>query len=338
MKLGERLLTQSKILVIAVSLSVVLIIAWLDSITRWDLSFFIFYSVPIFVVAWTCPRALAIGFAVFCAGLSALVNLYQVPDLSMHAWRSLNRLASFSFVAIAGSALRSQREYFLGRLAALERARELEHETVRVSEREHRKIGQDLHDSVCQSLAAIDFAIGLLRKRLDPKAPEEAQKADEIQQLLRKTLVETRSLARGIFPVQLEKDGLAVALEELVASTKMFHQVGISIESQGEIAISDTEVAMHLYRIAQEALSNALRHSYATAIKITLRQEGSDFAMEIGDNGCGIRQHETSSKGMGLLTIRYRSQLINAALNIKDQAAGGTLVQCSLHLSNGHHA
>ncbi len=81
--------------------------------------------------------------------------------------------------------------------------------------------GRTLHDSVCQSLAAIDFAIGLLKKRLEPKTKEDAQSAEEIQQMLRKTLVETRSLARGIFPVQLEKDGLAVALEELVASTRI---------------------------------------------------------------------------------------------------------------------
>ncbi len=80
---------------------------------------------------------------------------------------------------------------------------------------------------------------------------------------------------------------------------------------------------MHLYRIAQEALSNALRHSYATTINISLKQEGDRFTMEISDNGCGIRQNDTSSKGMGLLTIRYRSQLINANLEIKNQAAGG---------------
>src|SRR5262249_33020592 len=140
------------------------------------------------------------------------------PNQKRHSLRSLNRLVSFSFVATSGIALRRQREVFHSHLQAIQQNRELEHEIVRVSEREQRRIGQDLHDSICQNLAAIDCATGLLKGKLEGKAPDEARTAGEIQDLLRKTLIETRSLARGIFPVQVEQEGLAVAIEELVGT------------------------------------------------------------------------------------------------------------------------
>jgi two-component system sensor kinase FixL len=201
-----------------------------------------------------------------------------------------------------------------------------------VSEREHRKIGQELHDSVCQSLVAIDFALGMLRKRLGAKAPDEVQPMEEIQELLKKSLLEARSLARGIFPIQLEKDGLAVALEELVATTMRIHQTAISIKTEGDIYIADTEVSMHLYRIAQEALSNALRHAHATNISLRLSQDAGRVTMEIQDNGAGVRTNGSRSDGMGIRTIQYRSQLIGAQVSITGPDSGGTLVKCSLNL------
>lgn len=338
MQLSEKLVTHPKSRVLIVAFAMVCLIGWLDHITAWNLSFFMFYAIPIFFVGWTCPRGVAFGFALFCAAGVWLVNLQEVPDRSIHAWSSLNRLVSFTFVALAGSALRSQRKYFMERLATSERARTLEHEIVRVSEREHRKIGQDLHDSICQSLAAIGFATKMLKGQLDTEAPEKAKLAEEIQTMLKKTLEEARALAHGVFPVQLEKDGLVMALGKLGASHQLYHQVSISVEHHGQVAIGDPEVATHLYRIAQEALSNALRHAHATAITIDLRQEGNEFTMEIGDNGRGIPQDDPStSRGIGLHTIRYRSEIIGATLEIKNRVPSGTLVQCSLRLANGNH-
>jgi len=339
MQLSEKLTNypQSRILIAAVAM--VCLIGWLDHNTAWNLSFFMFYVIPIFVVAWICPRGMAFGFVLFCAVGVWLVNLQEAPDHSLHAWGSLNRLVSFTFVALAGSTLRSQRAYFMERLTASERARTLEHEIVRVSEREHRKIGQDLHDSICQSLAAIGFATKMLKGQLETEAPERAKLAEDIQGMLKKTLEEARALAHGVFPVQIEKEGLVMALEKLGASLQLYHQVSISVAHHGEVSIGDPEVATHLYRIAQEALSNALRHARASAITIELRQEGDRFTMEIGDNGRGFFRDDTAtSRGIGLHTIRYRSEIIGATLEIKDRAPSGTLVRCSLPLANDPHA
>jgi signal transduction histidine kinase len=325
---------QTNKLVLAGALLVVGIIGFLDYITVWELSFFAFYAIPLFAVAWTCPKSIAIGFATLCAVVEWAVNLPTAPNIPIHSWRSLNRTVSFAFVAVAGVTLRMQREHYRSHLAAIERTRELEQEIIRISEHEQRRIGQDLHDGVCQNLAAIDCATSMLRAKLEALAPREAKAVGEIQDLLQKTLIETRFLARGIFPVQVEKEGIAVALEELVVTAGRLHGQPVSIEIDGEIDIKDPEISMHLYRIAQEALSNAIRHAKANAIKVTFRQDDRRCTLAIKDDGSGIRS--AHPKGMGLRTIQYRSHLIGAEIVISDSPPRGTLVQCFVTLpSNG---
>lgn len=328
----ENIRAQPKPVVLLLCLAAMAGISFVDFTTRWEMSFFVFYAIPIFVVASTCSRGTAIGFAVLCAGASWAVNLHLAPDFAIHTWRSLNRLASFAFVAIAGAALRSQREHFRAQIDALQHSRELEQEIIRVSEREQRRIGQDLHDSVCQNLAAIDCAAGMLKSKLEAQASHETGTATEIQQMLKKTLLETRSLARGIFPVQLDEDGLAVAIEELVTTVNRFNKVAVSIEIDGDVVVKDSEIAMHLFRIAQEALNNALRHAGATAIRVSLRQEGSRVSLAIKDNGSGIP--DTAPSGMGFGTIKYRTQLIGADLKVISNSTTGTVVQCAVTLPN----
>ena len=339
MTLRETLRSKPKCFILPIALVLTGLIAFFDSRTRWEISFFVFYAIPIFVVGCTYPKRVAFGFAVGCAALVWAVNLRLAPSMPIHSWRSVNRLVAYSFVAGAGAALRMQKEQFRSRLEALQRSSELEQqikleqEIIRISEREQRRIGQDLHDSVCQNLAAIKYATGLLRKKLETKAPEEAKTAGEIKDLLRKTLIEARSLARGIFPVQIEKEGLAMAIEELAATANRIHGQQVSIEIDGEIDIKEPETVMHLYRIAQEALSNALRHAKAGTIGISLRQDPQHCTLAIKDDGSGIGANH--SNGMGLRTIQYRARLIGGELVIRDNEPSGTLVQCCIPLS-GH--
>jgi signal transduction histidine kinase len=308
------------------------IIGYLDWRTSWEVSFFALYLVPIFIVGWACSQRSAIGFVIFCALMSYFVNVGSAPSQQRQTLRSLNRLVGFVFGAMAGIALRAQREHFRSRLEAIERSRELEHEIVRVSEREQRRIGQDLHDSICQNLAAIDCAAGLLKGKLEARSHEEARSAGEIQDLLRKTLIETRSLARGIFPVQVEKEGLAIAVEELASTVHRMHGAIVNVEIEGEIELKDPEIAMHLYRIAQEAVSNAVRHAHARTITLSLHQTPGHITLAVKDNGGGIP--EDHEQGMGLRTIRYRTQLMEGKLTINSDPSIGTLVQCSVPLSN----
>ena len=326
MTLDQPVSSRTKLVILIGASIGVAAVATVDYLVRWEISFFTFYAVPIFFVAWSGSRRTAILFTLMCALVSWAVNISSAPSFSLHIWRSTNRMFAFSFVAATAVALRTQREHFKSRIEVLERNQELEQEIIRISEREQRRIGQDLHDSVCQNLAAIDCAAGLLRKTLEASRHDGSRAADEIQHMLRETLLETRALARGIFPVQVEKEGLAVAVEELVSSVKRFHDVPVSFRIDGEICVRDPEVAMHLYRITQEALGNALKHADAQGIEIMLKQDARGLSLCIEDDGRGIET--VNPQGMGLRTIRYRSQQIGADLAIGSGSQKGTRVQC----------
>ncbi len=339
MKLSEALQAQPKALVFLEALVLVGLIGALDSVGGWDVSMFLFYALPILLVAWFCNRRLAILCAVICGVVWFLAKIDTHPYGTPYAyiWATLNRLAYFLFVAIGGTAMKAQREEIRARMEAMMRARELEQEIVRVSEHEQMRIGQDLHDGLCQNLVAIDCAAACLKADLEAKSLEEASAAAGIQKLLKEAVVEARDLARGIFPVQMDGEGLPAALEELVVKTNRLRQVAANLELEGDVRIDDPEVAMHLYRIAQQALNNVLSHANAAHVVLRLAREEQRLVMSIGDDGCGFAQTSLLSRGMGLRTMHYRARLIDAELVIESTPPGGSVVRCVLpcpHASN----
>ncbi len=171
--------------------------------------------------------------------------------------------------------MKSQRDEIRARMEAMTRARALEQEIVRVTEREQMRIGQDLHDGLCQNLAAIDCAAACLKSDLESRAVPEAAAAGNIQKLLQEAIVEARNLARGISPVHMDAENLPAALEDLVASANRATQAAITFAVRGQITIGDTQTAIHLYRIAQEALRNAVRHSGAGQVAVGVERRGA---------------------------------------------------------------
>lgn len=308
------------------------IIGFLDTITPWEFSLFILYSVPVFVAAWGLGRRTAIGFAILATLLSCLANLESHPyALPGYAWSNVNRLVALLFVAICGATMRDYREAARKRGEALERTRELEREIVRTSEREQMRIGQDLHDGVCQSLAAINCAAECLKVELEHSGLRYATTVGEIQQMLSTTTVEARSLARGIFPVQLDVHGLSAALSELVATTYKLRHSSVSFETSGEVDVREPETAMHLYRITQEALSNAMRHANATHVRVRLVGDGEKLIVSVSDDGCGSAT-QIRPDGMGFRTMQYRAKLIGAEIKVLTERAAGTTIRCTLPL------
>lgn len=327
-------LAQPKPLIYAEALVITLAIGWLDYITDWELSLFVFYAVPILMVVWLGDKRAGFVFAIVCAVVWHFANTDMQPYKTTIGYilAVLNRLAFFIFVAIGGTAMRVQREETRARLEAMTRARELEQEIVRVSEREQMRIGQDLHDGLCQNLVAIDCAAACLKADLDAQANPQAKAASLIQRMLKDAVVEARSLARGIFPVQVDAEGLAAALEELAATSNQLRQASVTVATHGNIHIADPQVAMHLYRIAREALSNALRHAQADHVTINLRRDGSRLVMTIADDGCGFAPDCPNKTGMGLQTMRYRAQLIGAGLEVLSESTGGSIVRCTVEM------
>jgi signal transduction histidine kinase len=329
MSLEESIRSQSKAALLAAAVAGVLVVGFFDYITGYQVSMFLFYGAPIMFAVWFMDRK-----ATSLIVLLSAIMWWWADRASGHpyianwleAWETVVRLLFFVFVAIGGTAMKSRRDSMMELVANLRRMRELEREVVAAGERERRRIGADLHDGLCQYLAGITCVTNSLREDLRKDCPPLADTAVELDELMKEAVVQARNIARGIAPVQMEDDGLVFALDELAASTSRIHEVACSFESEDGSRIADCEVATHLYRIAQEATSNAVRHGHATEISIRLKVEGDQITLAIRDNGIGIREESRGSTGMGLRSMRYRAGVLNGMIEISAPREGGTLV------------
>ncbi|MFN7141355.1 MAG: GAF domain-containing sensor histidine kinase, partial [Limisphaerales bacterium] len=210
---------------------------------------------------------------------------------------------------------------------AFERIR-LQKEILEISSREQRRLGQTLHDGICQHLAGISFLTEILADKLDEKKQAEAIEARKICNLIDDALIQTRGIARGLFPVQLEENGLVSALQELAFNTENLFKVPCTFECKDPVLLNDNALAEHLYYIAHEALMNAIKHSQAKRIWITLRSGEKHNVLIIRDDGRGMAAQNGNGKGMGLHIMNYRAQMIGAQLTIEAQLNNGTTVTC----------
>lgn len=309
------------------------LVAFVDVITTWQFSMYIFYCLPVYVVALYFPRQVALSFVLVVAVVATAANYDSIAirGVAGYAWSAFNRSGGLLFAAGCGIAFQSYREETQRAFEALKRTQQLEHEIVRIGEREQQRIGQDLHDGVCQTLAALDCATQCLKLDLETDSSPRIALAAEIQKQLSAATLEARNMARGIYPVSISADSVVVAVRELAGSMNRLFGGIISVEADPEIAVSDSDTAVHLYRITQEALSNAIRHANATRITVKLKQRGQELVMSVADNGAGSAI-QPRPDGMGSYTMRYRANLIGAKLAIGTASGQGTEVKCTLPL------
>ncbi|NUM56420.1 MAG: PAS domain S-box protein [Candidatus Hydrogenedentes bacterium] len=208
--------------------------------------------------------------------------------------------------------------------------RKLERQVLEISAREQMRIGQDLHDRLGQHLTGIGFKSQVLAEDLQAKHVAEATTASTIVEMVSDAINQTRGLARGLYPVHLEADGLMTALHELAAQTQSLFNIRCKFVCEEPILIYDVSVATHLYRIAQEALNNAVRHGKPKAIEIVLHGDGDDVELRIADDGTGIDLVSNGNQGLGLNIMQYRARMIDGTLRIQRGDRGGTIVTCSL--------
>ena len=317
-----------------VAFAFLLVIGTLDYATGWELSVSLLYALIVLGVSWYGTRSLALIFAVMSTCIWWWANRAASPYVSQfgYIWATVARLAYFLIAAFGGSALRMHEETNRERIAALERAVALEHEVARISEHEQRRIGQDLHDGICQELAAIRFGLSSLREDMHTHCPQNADDFDNMLECLRSSIDATRNLARGIFPAQLEEIGLAAMIDELVANVRKLQGIEATFSLQGDVAISDPEVATHLYRITQEALNNATRHGKAQRVSVLLACRDGVITLEIRDDGEGLNAENGDSHGMGLKTMNYRARIIGAKMEIRNVPPRGVSVSCHLRV------
>ena len=214
----------------------------------------------------------------------------------------------------------------------LERSQELEREIVSISERERQSIGRDLHDDLGQHLVAIGFAADALRKELEKGNPPAAlmQRSGSADQL-NQAVIRTRNIARGVSPVDENELGLELALEQIAFSASQLPGITCTFISEGDVAIRDNVRAVHLYRIAQEALNNALKHGHAKNIVIAFEADNGVLALRVSDDGTGFDpKHADRESGMGLKTMSYRARPIGGTLEIQPNPPAGTAVSCTI--------
>ncbi len=206
------------------------------------------------------------------------------------------------------------------------RRKRLEKEILEISEREQRRIGQDLHDGLCQHLAGIELMSQVLEQKLARRSKAAAARAGDIAKNVRDAIGHTRLLARGLSPVTLESEGLMSALQELAINTEKIFRVACRFDCNPPVLVQDYPAATHLFRLAQEAVSNAIKHGKAKRILIRLKEERGRLALSIIDNGSGFPTKIPKSKGMGLRIMQSRAGMIGGTLAIGRNAAGGTSV------------
>jgi len=204
---------------------------------------------------------------------------------------------------------------------------ELERELLEISERERRRIGQDLHDIVCQELTATALFLKSAGNKSDN--PETAKSLSEAAEIVNRNVGIARDLARGFQPTVMAAGGLPEALRSLCKEANGRRDLHCVIKLPRAIRIRDETIALNLFRIAQEAMRNALTHSGADQIVICVERENDLIRLVIEDNGKGFRPRK-SGKGLGLHIIKYRANVLGGTVKINSGAKKGTRIVCEV--------
>jgi signal transduction histidine kinase len=285
-------------------------------------------------LAWMASAMALLSFALWAVlhfGFAA--RLGQLTD----NMRALGEGKADAAVLPAGSDEVGEVSAAFSAMAAQLSAREaeqlrLEREVLEISEGERRRIGHDLHDGLGQQLTAASMTANALVGVLKTNAPALAECGEEIGRQLREAIAEARSLSHGLAPVALVDEGLMSALGLLAESTSRGGTVRCVFECAPPVCVADTEMAGHLYRIAQEAVNNALKHATPSEIRIGLEQRDGWLVLEVDDDGEGFAEGTLPNDGIGLRVMRYRARLLGGVLEIGSAPAGGARISCRVKL------
>ena len=336
--MGSRTKLQTKIAGVLGGFGLLALVGYADYITGYELTFFLFYLLPILYVL----RYVGPGSAFVMALISAVVCLFvniaageRYSDLLTPIWNTGIRLSVFLLVII----LFSNRDYLKKlvdqrteslRREIRERSR-MQKELLEIAEAEQRRIGHDLHDSLGQHLTATALAGKVLAKKLANKSTVEPATADRVVAMVEEAIELTRNLARTLHPIELGADGLVGALLNLAANLSKAFNVSCRLQHSGAVVLNDPRAGIHLYRIAQEAASNAIRHGRARNLVISLDATSKSIMLAVTDDGTGLPPDARTKKGMGLRIMDYRAGMIGATFDIQNLPVGGARAVCVLN-------
>jgi signal transduction histidine kinase len=206
----------------------------------------------------------------------------------------------------------------------------LEREIIDLSEREQRRFGQELHDVVCQQLASMSIASHLLARKLLAAETGETEHAQKIAEMADHALETTRRVARGFFTAGFDSAGLAEALRETARYTEAKSRISCTVHWHENLTIAHEDTVIHLFRIAQEAIHNAVKHADASHIQVRLECKDNMICLVVEDDGRGLPLSNGRGKGLGLRIMAYRAGLIGGEFKMESPAQGGTRIVCRI--------
>jgi signal transduction histidine kinase len=325
--------------VLLLAFVILLVVAVADYLTGVELSFSIFYLVAISLTAWFVGRGAGILVSIisvtcWLAGDLAAGALYSSHFVPW--WNAVITLSFYFAMVTTLSSLRKLHRELEARVrertSALsseiaERER-LEKALLSVSEREQRRIGHDLHDTLCQHLLATALSGQVLAEKLSAKSQAEAADAVRLVRFIEDGIEMARNIARGLAPIELNTEGLMDAFRELARTTSERFKINCRFEPHGCAILGKPEIAENLFRIAQEAVTNAVKHGRAQNVTISLTADDSgDVELGVRDDGGGLPEAPPAHRGMGLGIMRHRAAMIGAQFDAR-RINGGSLVTC----------
>lgn len=331
--------------IIALTFGIFYLVAVIDFRTGYEISCTVFYLLAIGIATWYVGAGFGVVISILSDVSTSLANVLTGEKYSNHFAPYWDAAIVLSFYLIVVWLLRSLRliqntleQRVRERTAILaselaERKR-LEKEILVISEREQQRIGRDIHDSLCQHLTGTALAEQFLLEKLTARDAPEVEDADRVVGLIEDAISMARGLAAGLSPIETEGDGLLAALADLAAHFSTQFKVACRFSFGEPVLIQDSDVTTHLYRIAQEAVHNAIRHGKARNIGIHLGKAGSLVTLTIRDDGCGLPPGGPPGQGMGLRNMKYRASMIGGSLTLEN-AQPGAVVTCCFHEGNG---
>jgi PAS domain S-box-containing protein len=225
--------------------------------------------------------------------------------------------------------------YYEGTSQDITERKQLEQEVIETSANERRRVGHELHDGLGQYLAGIAFKAKALEQSLVAESLPHGAEAKELAALVSNAISQTRSLARGLDPIEVETIGLQAALENLAVETQKFFNVSCRFQCSENVPEVDPQVSLALYRVVQEAIHNGITHGEARSIEIELGMNGSNLCLRVQDDGTGFQAEESRQGGIGLRVMQYRARSIGGSLQVNSQPQRGTEVQCVVPRRSG---
>jgi signal transduction histidine kinase len=339
-------LRRSRKLSILVTLLVVLVVGIADYFSGYYIYWSIFYLVAISLAFWNVGGLFALLVSVLSIA-SWLVGDWAAgvvyPNRFAPVWNTLITFGSYLVVIWLLARLKSSHQILEGRVrdrtAALRKeivAREqLEKDVADVTERERRQIGHELHDTLCQHLTATSLSLQVLSSKLTEASLPQAKDADQSAALVEQAIELTRNVAKGLFPLELEGEGLAGALLELCRTASECNRIDCQFKSDGKIPPLDPSKAMHLYRIAQEAVTNAVKHGHVGRVVVAFSGDDRNLRLSITDDGIGLPEKLPPDEGLGLRIMASRAGMIDGSFSVTKNGESGTTVLCTLPLPKG---